>query len=85
MRRQPSAISTDISSDITNYTEFWQEVHSQEYDDYLYPRNFDVDRVLKALRQSKVLAVDLFKQQTSLKFKITLEGGKTAIFKVRLM
>ena len=85
MHRQPSANSPDISSNITNYTEFWQEVHAQEYDDCLYPRNFDADRVLKALRLSKVLAVDLFKKQTSLKFKLTLEGGQTAIFKVRLM
>ena len=79
------ALSPDIPSNITNYTEFWQEVHPQENDDCLYSRNFDVDRVLMALRQSKVLAVDLFKKQTSLKFKLTLEGGKTAIFKVRLM
>ena len=85
MRRQSSAISPDISSDITNYTEFWQEVHAQEYDDYLYHRNFDVDRVLKALRQSTVLAADFFKKQTSFKFKLTLEGSQTAIFKVRLM
>ena len=79
------ALSPDIPRGITNYTEFWQEVHPQENDDCLYSRNFDVDRVLKTLRLSKVLAVDLFKKQTSLKFKLTLEGGQTAIFKVRLM
>ena len=70
---------------ITNYTELWKEVRAQIYGDSLYPETYDADKVLYALRNSKIIGADLFKVHTSMKLKLTLEGGQQAIFKVKLM
>ena len=70
---------------ITNYKELWEEVRAQHHGDTLYPETYDADKVLYALRTAKIIEADLFKKQTSLKFKLTLEGGQQAIFKVKLM
>ena len=78
------ASSYIISSGIKNYRKFWGSVRDQEYGDFLYPRSFDADKVLFALRQSKVIRADLSKQDTTLKFNLTLEGGQPALFKIML-
>ena len=70
---------------ITNYKDLWEEVRAQHHGDTLFPETYDADKVLYALRRSKIIEADLFKKQTSLKFKLTLEGGQRAIFKVKLM
>ena len=70
---------------ITYYKELWEEVRAQHHGDTLYPETYDADKVLYALRTAKIIEADLFKKQTSLKFKLTLEGGQQAIFKVQLM
>ena len=70
---------------ITNYTELWEEIHAQIHGDSLYPETYDADKVLYALRNSKIIGADLFKVHTSMKLKLTLEGGQQAIFKVKLM
>ena len=69
---------------ILNYTELWEEVRAQHYGDTLYPETYDADKVLYALRKSKIIGAELYKKQTSFKFKLTLEGGQKAIFKVQL-
>ena len=68
-----------------NYTDFWNYVRAQVYDDFLYPRTFDTDQVKMALRQAKLTHADVFDVSSSVKFKITLEGGQTAVFKIRNM
>ena len=70
---------------ITNYKELWEEVRAQHHGDTLYPETYDAGKVLYALHTAKIIEADLFKKQTSLKFKLTLEGGQQAIFKVKLM
>ena len=68
-----------------NYTELWATVRALAQDDYLYPRDYDVSQVTTALRKGEVIHADIFKKQTALKFKIVLEGGQSAIFKVMVM
>ena len=70
----------------TNYTsEFWNSIRSQVDHDCLYPKTFDVDPVVTALREAKVINALLFDYKHSLKFKVKLEGGQTAVFKVMNM
>ena len=73
-------LPTDIHTN--NYTDFWKMVRDQVNDDFLYPRNFDVSRVILTLRQAKVIHADLFNVANSIKFRIILEGGQPAIFKI---
>ena len=65
---------------ILNYTELWEEVRAQHYGDTLYPETYDADMVLYALRRSKIIGAELYKKQTSFKFKLTLEGGHKSNF-----
>ena len=82
----PTLFTSNCGSDCErNYTEFWTSVRELVGDDCLYPKTFDVSQVTTALRQAKINHVDLFMQQTSLKFKMVLEGGQTAIFKPMIM
>ena len=79
-----SSFEIDLNKTETNLTEFWNNVRAQVSGDFLYPETFDATRVTAVLRQGKIINADLFKKQTSMKLLLTLQGGQTAIFKVKL-
>ena len=47
----------------------------------LYSEGFDVDEVLFALRNSKIIAAKALHRRTTFKLKLQLEGGQWAMFK----
>ena len=79
-----NSFEIDLNKTDTNLTEFWNNVRAQVSGDFLYPETFDATRVTAVLRQGKIIHADLFKKQTSMKLLLTLQGGQTAIFKVKL-
>ena len=62
---------------------FWGSVRQLVKGDTLYPEEFDVSTVIKALRNAKIVHADVFQHATSLKWLLTLEGGQKAIFKIK--
>ena len=69
---------------ITNFTYFWESIRRREHEDFLYPDTINVDQVLAALRQAKVIGADLNSHHSSLMLDLTLEGNQSALFKVML-
>ena len=67
-----------------NITGFWEYVRTLVAGDFLYPEEFDVHRVIKALREAKILHADVLKSKTAFSLKLRLDGYQTAIFKVQL-
>ena len=66
-----------------NVTELWKSVRSLIHGDFLYPKDFDVSRVINALRHGRIVHADVFAETTSLKWMLVLEGDQKAIFKVK--
>ena len=64
-------------------TDFWSSIRQLIKGDTLYPEDFDVTAVIKALRHAKIVHADVFHRATSLKWLLTLEGGQKAIFKIK--
>ena len=76
---------SDIHVYSKNYSELWKTVRVQVRGDYLYPRTFDAGYVVSTLRHAKIIRADLFKVPKSIKLKLVLEGGQTALFKPMLL
>ena len=64
-----------------NYTELWNRLDAMISNSSLYPADFDTSIAASALQNARIEHVDLFKERSSLKFIIMLEGGQKVIFK----
>ena len=78
-------LSGHFQPETDTLTYFWSSVRELINGDTLYPRDFDVSAVTKALRHTKIIHADVFCHASSHKLLLTLEGGQKAIFKIKMI
>ena len=68
-----------------NSNAVWDEIKLLGNKVSLYPDSYDVERVRRTLRLSKLLSAKIMKKHTSLKWILVLEGNQTVLFKPALL
>ena len=76
-------ISAEIRLEANTPISIWTRAKSAMNERELYGKDFDVDEVLLAMRNSKIIAARIMHMKSSFKMLLQLEGGQRTMFKAK--